>query len=353
MEPPRLPSKARLDSMELSWLCGQIALVLKSGIPIQEGVDMLADSSDNPRMSSVLHALGKGVEQRQPLSAALERQGGFPSHLVGMARIGEVSGNLDTVMTNLSDFYERNARLSARIRSALTYPLVLLIMMAAIIVLLVVRVLPIFSNIFVSLGGDMPAFSRGVLQTGLFLQQHALVILAVLIVLVAAAVFFFRTAAGRRLRDRIRLGLPGLKGLYSKIYASRFSMAMSYMLSSGIDMDTSLGMAETIVDNGIVAGRIAESRALMAQGEEPFAALGRTGIFPKLFIRMLAMGSKAGELDTVMGKVARSYEGEVDDQLNRLTGIVEPLLVVVLSAVVGGILLTVMLPLIDIMSSIG
>jgi type IV pilus assembly protein PilC len=112
-------------------------------------------------------------------------------------------------------------------------------------------------------------------------------------------------------------------------------------------------MAETIVDNGIVADRIAGSRALMARGEEPFAALGRAGIFPKLFIRMLATGSKAGELDTVMGKVARSYEGEVDDQLNRLTGIVEPLLVVVLSAVVGGILLTVMLPLIDIMSSIG
>jgi type IV pilus assembly protein PilC len=101
-------------------------------------------------------------------------------------------------------------------------------MMAAIIVLLVVRVLPIFSNIFVSLGGDMPAFSRGVLRTGLFLQQHALLILGVLVVLVAAALFFFRTAPGRRLRDRIRLGLPGLKGLYSKIYASRFSMAMSY-----------------------------------------------------------------------------------------------------------------------------
>ncbi len=353
MEKNRDRSRVRLDTMELSWLCGQVALVLKSGIPIQEGIDMLADSADNPRMASVLHVLSGTVEERLPLSVAMERQGGFPSHLVGMARIGEVSGNLDTVMSGLSDFYERSARLSARIRSALTYPLVLMIMMAAVIVLLVVRVLPIFSNIFASLGGDMPAFSRGILQAGLFLQSNFPAILGVLAGLIAVAYLFSRTAAGRRFRDRARLGLPGLRGLFRKIYASRFSMAMSYMLASGIDINTSLEMAEAIMDNGIVAARVADSRAAMARGEEPFAALGRTGIFPRLFIRMLAMGSKAGELDTVMAKVARSYEGEVNDQLNRLTSIVEPLLVVVLSAVVGGILLTVMLPLIDIMSSIG
>jgi len=257
------------------------------------------------------------------------------------------------VMSGLADFYERSARLSARIRSAMTYPLVLLIMMAAVIVLLVVRVLPIFSNIFVSLGGDMPPFSRGVLLAGLFLQRNFAVLLAAAAGLVAALWVFFRIPTGRRLLDRARLGLPGLRGLYRKIYASRFSMAMSYMLASGIDMDTSLEMAETIMDNRIVAARVADARAAMSRGEEPFAALGRTGIFPRLFIRMLAMGSKAGELDTVMGKVARSYEGEVDAQLNRLTSVIEPLLVVVLSAVVGGILLTVMLPLIDIMSSIG
>ncbi len=353
MTKTKAPGTIRLDPMELSWLCGQIALVLKSGIPIQEGADMLADSADNPRLAAVLRALAATVEQRQPLSVAMEQQGGFPAHLVGMAKIGEMSGNLDTVMTNLADFYERNARLAARVRSALTYPVILLVMMAAIIVLLVVRVLPIFSGIFVSLGGEMPAFSRGVLRVGLFLQQNTLLILAILAVGIIALVLFMRTAAGRLLRDRLRLRLPGLKGLYSKIYASRFSMAMSYMLQSGMDIDTSLEMAESVVGNRVVAARVADSRAAMAQGEEPFAALGRTGIFPRLFVRMLAMGSKAGELDTVMGKVARSYEGEVDAQLNRLTGIVEPLLVVVLSAVVGGILLTVMLPLIDIMSSIG
>ncbi|MBP7402704.1 MAG: type II secretion system F family protein [Clostridia bacterium] len=353
MEKTRDRSRIRLDTMELSWLCGQVALVLKSGIPVQEGIEMLADSADNPRTAAVLRALTRTVEQRQPLSTAMERQGSFPAHMVGMARIGEVSGNLDTVMSGLADFYERSARLSARIRSAMTYPLVLLIMMAAVIVLLVVRVLPIFSNIFVSLGGDMPPFSRGVLLAGLFLQRNFAVLLAAAAGLVAALWVFFRIPAGRRLLDRARLGLPGLRGLYRKIYASRFSMAMSYMLASGIDMDTSLEMAETIMDNRIVAARVADARAAMSRGEEPFAALGRTGIFPRLFIRMLAMGSKAGELDTVMGKVARSYEGEVDAQLNRLTSVIEPLLVVVLSAVVGGILLTVMLPLIDIMSSIG
>lgn len=353
MEKTRNRSRIRLDTMELSWLCGQVALVLKSGIPIQEGIDMLADSADNPHMASVLHVLCRTVESRQPLSVAMERQGGFPSHLVGMTRIGEVSGNLDTVMSNLSDFYERSARLSARIRAALTYPLVLMIMMAAVIVLLVVRVLPIFSNIFVSLGGGMPPFSRGVLLAGLFISRNAPVLLGILAGLAAAIFLFFRTAPGRGLSDRMRLGLPGIRGLYRKIYASRFSMAMSYMLASSIDMNTSLEMAESIMDNHLVAARIAACKEAMNHGEEPFEALGRTGIFPRLFIRMLAMGSKAGELDTVMAKVARSYESEVDDQLNRLTSIVEPLLVVVLSAVVGGILLTVMLPLIDIMSSIG
>ena len=205
----------------------------------------------------------------------------------------------------------------------------------------------------VSLGGGMPAFSRAVLQTGLFLQRNTPFLLGALAALVAALWLFSRLPAGRRLGDRLRLRMPGIRGLYKKIYASRFSMAMSYMLASGIDMNTSLEMAEAIMGNSLVAERVAACRAAMAKGEEPFTALGNTGIFPRLFIRMLAMGSKAGELDTVMAKVARSYESEVNDQLNRMTSIVEPLLVVVLSAIVGGILLTVMLPLIDIMSSIG
>lgn len=346
--------KIRLESTELSWLCEQIALVQRSGIPLPEGIELLAESADLPRQAEVLRRLNREMRKMIPLSEAMKTTDAFPPYLVNMTHIGEMSGNLDRVMGNLADFYQRDGELRKRLRSALIYPIVLLCMMLAIIILLVVQVLPVFSQILNSFGGTMPPFSQGLLSFGTFISRQAWWLLPLVAVLVTGLVLWFRlTAGGRHLLDRARLRLPVLGPLYRRIYASRFSMSMSYLLSSGIDMDAALSMTESIMGNALVSERIAESRLKIRKGSETFTALQDTDLFPRLFIRMLALGSRTGDLDNVMSKISAAYESEVNSRLTRLTSLVEPLMVIILSLIVGGILLTVMLPLVEIMGSIG
>lgn len=346
--------KFRLESAELAWLCEQISLIQKSGIPLPEGIDLLADSADLPRQAGVLKALAIEMRKMAPLSEAMEALGTFPGYLVKMVKVGELSGNLDHVMSSLGEFYTRDAELKRKIRSTLVYPIILLLMMLAIIVLLVVRVLPVFNEILMSFGGSMPALSQGLLSFGTFIGRHAFWLIPLIIVVIAALVIWLRNSApGRRLIDRARLKLPVLGPLYQRIYTSRFSISLSYMMRSGIDLDSALLMTEAVMENALVSERIAICREKIRKGADTFAALKETNLFPSLFVRMLALGSRTGEMDAVMGKIARAYENEVDNRLTRLTGLIEPLLVVVLSLIVGGILLTVMLPLVEIMASIG
>lgn len=346
--------KVRLEASELAWLCEQVALVQKSGIPLPEGIDLLAESSDMPRLSTVLNALSEEMKRMIPLSEAMDNIGTFPPYLVNMAKIGELSGNLDKVMESLSQFYVRDAELRRKLRGSLIYPLVLLVMMLGVIVLLVARVLPVFSQILTSFGTGMPAFSQGLLSLGIFISSHWVWLLPAVVIAGAGLYMFFSYyTPGRNLLDKARLKLPVLGPLFRRVYASRFSASLSYMLRSAIDMDTALLMTESIMDNSIVARRIAECRKKIAAGEDTFKALQETDLFPRLFIRMLSLGNRTGDLDTVMQKIAGAYESEVDSRLSRMTGLVEPLLVLLLSLIVGAILLTVMLPLVEIMATIG
>lgn len=349
-----LEKKVRLESSELSWLCEQIALIQKSGIPLPEGIELLSESADIPRQADVLKGLAGEMRKMVPLSEAMESLDCFPDYLIRMAKVGEMSGNLDHVMTNLAAFYAKDAELRKKLRSALIYPVVLLLMMLAIIVLLVVRVLPVFSEILSSFGGTMPAFSQSLLSFGTFVARNAFWLLPLLIVIIVSLVLWLRRSlAGRRFADRLRLRLPVLGPLYQRIYTSRFSISLAYMLRSGVDLDTALAMTEAVMGNIHVSEKIAECRKKIRKGADTFTALQETNLFPRLFVRMLSLGNRTGEMDAVMNKIALAYESEVDNRLTRLTGIVEPLLVVILSLIVGAILLTVMLPLVEIMSSIG
>lgn len=346
--------KIKLEAAELAWLCEQVALVQKSGIPLPEGIELLAQSADMPRLAAVLRSLTTEMKQMIPLSEAMDNLGTFPPYLVSMTRIGEISGNLDRVMGNLAQYYLRDAELRRKVRSSLIYPLVLLVMMLGIIILLVARVLPVFSQILTSFGTGMPPFSQGLLSLGLFISNQWIWLLpAVLAAAAGLYLFFAYSRPGRTLLDRAKLNLPLLGPLFRRIYASRFSASLSYMLRSAIDMDTALSMTEAIMDNSLVSRRIADCRKKIASGEDTFAALQQTDLFPKLFIRMLSLGNRTGELDSVMQKIAGAYESEVDSRLTRMTGLVEPLLVLLLSLIVGAILLTVMLPLVEIMATIG
>lgn len=345
--------RVKMEAEELAWFCEQIALVQKSGIGIQDGVALLVDSTDDTRQQDILKKLDHELKAMVPLSAAMKSAGGFPAYLVHMSEIGELSGNLDSVMTNLSDFYQRDAELRRRVRSALIYPLVLLVMMAAVIVLLIARVLPVFNEILSAFGASMPPVSLALMNAGLFIGRNIWWLVPLAIFLIVIVMIWVRKGRGRVWLEKFKTNAPFVGSIYKQIYAARFSLALSYLISSGIDLDTSLNMTEDMLDNQLIRDRIVDCRAQINQGRDPFDALQETDLFPKIFAKMLSLGSRTGNLDQVMAKIARTYESDVRHKLSRLTSLVEPVLVIILSLIVAVILLTVMLPLINIMSSVG
>jgi type IV pilus assembly protein PilC len=330
-----------------------MSLVFKSGIPLVEGMLLVSDEMSDPRLVQALKAIHNEVAKGQLFHVAMEKHPIFPEYLVKMIMIGETTGTLDNVMDYLSQYYEKDDKLGRKIRTAVTYPLILITLMTAIIIMLFIKILPMFNSILQSVGGEMPAITGALMGISTFLGAYGIYVLIGILVLIAIPFIMKRTKVGRRVIDRLKLNLPITRNLYQKIYTARFSLGMSLMLKSGAGSEQALEMIKDVIGNTVVADRIEQCRVNIKNGMDSTEAFSNIGIFPKLFVRMLNIGFKTGGLDNIMAKLSQIYDTEVDSSLSRMTSAIEPTLVIILSLVVGVILLTVMLPLINIMSSIG
>lgn len=343
----------KVGAEDLSLFCYQMSIVIKSGIGISEGVEMVSEEMTDKRMILALGEITKDLEQGNTFYSCISKQEIFPIYMKAMIRIGESTGSLDDIMAYLSNYFERNAKLSQKIKSAITYPLILLALMSAIILLLVLKVLPMFNDILDNVGGDMPSATKVVLNISIGIRNYAGVILILLLVIVAGLYFYFKTSSGKRLLDQLRVKIPFIRSVNRKIYAARFSMVMSILIKSGIEHEEALDMVVEVIGNDYVGAQIASCKQKILDGSDLKSAYLETGIFSRLFAKMISIGYKTGEMENMMNKISGICENEVENSLNKATAIIEPVLVIILSLVVGAILLTVMLPLINIMSSIG
>lgn len=348
-----MAKKVTFSASQLAVLCYQMSLVFKSGISLVEGISLLSSEMEDPKLKTVLADVNKELAGAVRIYEAFEMQNAFPDYMIRMIQIGELSGGLDEVMEHLSDYYEKIDHLNKRLQNAVTYPLLLMALMVVIIGILFVKVLPMFRDILQSIGGDMPRITSYVMSISDGLKSNGLIILVILGALVVGIGLYLRSPAGKIQSDALKLNLPGLKKTYTKIYAAKFSETMALLLKNGISYSESLLMVSKVVDNSILESKILIYQKLVVTGEDDENSFKEIGIFPNLLVRMIKIGYKTGELDHMMSKVSKIYETEVDRELNRLTSTVEPVLIIVLSLIVGVILLTVMLPLINIMSSIG
>ena len=341
------------DLLELSLFCHQVSLVLKSGIHPIEGIPLIADEMVNPTVRSALDQVGRDVVSGVSLHEALSRTGVFPSYLITMTRLGETTGMLEQIMERLSSFYEKEDRMAKRIRSAIAYPIMLLVLMLGIVILLVTQVLPMFSRILGTLGGEVPATTRLLLDGSSFFGRCRLWLLVGFVLLAVGFVVWIRSERGRARWDAVKLRLPLIGRVLVKTAAARFSAGLAIVLRSGMELREGLDLVCELPENRHVRTMIMQVAEGVNAGESLGTALEPVSLFPPLFTRMIQIGQRTGELDKMMDKIAVVYEGEVDHSVQQMTNAIEPLLVLILSVVVGVILLAVMLPLINIMGSIG
>ncbi len=338
-----------MDDKDLSIFCTQLALVLKSGIVLHEGIAMMIEDMEQGAMRETLIIIEKELSEGKMLDAALSTSGSFPKYTTHMVKIGEVSGRLEDVMTALGNYYEREEALKQSIKSAVFYPLILSAMMLIVMLVLSIKVLPIFQEVFNNLGGEISGIAQSFMKVGAVTGQYIYVIVVVIILITLAVIAGIKTKRGKYLARK----LAGKLKITEKIATARFASAMALMMASGIDTDEALTTSLKLVENEKVKAKAKLCEAQLKGGNSFINALSESQIFSNLATRMLSMGMKTGNIDEVMKQVADNYEEEVRTDLNKRVAVIEPVSVAVLSIMIGSILISVMLPLMGIMVSIG
>lgn len=342
-----------LAASDISLFCSQTALILKAAIPLQDGIAAIQENIDSSSGKELLKEIETNIAENGSLYTALANTGAFPSYMVNMVNIGEKSGKLDDVMEALALYYDREDTLKKRVKSAVLYPFILILMMAAVIAVLVIKVLPVFNQVFQDLGSNVSSSSAAVMNIGIAIGKYAFIVILVLAILVIAAVIFAKTKKGAELCADLISSFAVTRRLSGKIAAARFASVMSMLISSGYDTSEALELVPKVMKNKTVIHKIEKCKMSIQKGSSFAQAVTEVRMFPGIYSSMIHIGSKTGNLDTVMKKLAGIYDEDVDTSIGNVVSVIEPVMVGVLSVIIGSILLSVMLPLMGIMSSIG
>ena len=345
--------KRIMSSEELSSFCDQIALMLSSGMTLRDGIEMLAE--DEMKGNEKVHPytnLYKVVDETGSLYVAMkENEEDWPSYMIEMVDIGEQTGRLEDIMVSLSTYYQREGRIRSAAVSAITYPLVLGVMLVVIIGILLWRVLPIFRRVLASLGVDSTSSGSVLMSVGSWAGWIVLGLIG-LIVLCAVVIFILTKT---KMKDKTLAFLknlfPPVRRLSEKLSASRVAGILGLMMQSGFPMENALEMAPAALADQESVEKVKFIREEMKKDLTFQEALSKSGLFADFYNRMVKVGAASGHEPQVMEKIAEIYEGQVEDGLDHLISIVEPTLVALLSIVIGAILLSVMLPMAGVLSS--
>ena len=342
-----------LSNAEIASFCKQTAMIIKAGITPAEGMNILVHDTISEEGKALLKEIADSCQKGNYFHQAVSETGVFPEYVSRLIALGEESGNLDSVLISLSDYYDREDDIADNIRSAVSYPLIMIAMMFLIIIVLIMKVLPIFKQVFTQLGAEMSPLAQKLMSIGSSLSKYAIVITSILAAIVITVILLYRIP---KLKKRMRLWFakfPLTRGFYSNIAAGRFASGMYLAFSSGMDMFHALDMVSELVENNALIKKIEQVRSEIKNNATFAEAVMSAEIFNNLYSRMIAVGFKSGSVDTVMMQISDYYEQATEKQLRRIVSIIEPTLVIILSLIVGIILLSVLLPLMGIMSSIG
>ncbi len=343
----------KLSSEELAAFCSQISILIHAGIPPIESIRVLSADTQDVSIRKLLEEITHNIEAGDSFSESLDKAGVFPEYVINTLSLGEEAGSIDEVMRSLADFYEREAKISEGIKSAVTYPLVMIVMMLTVIILLITKVLPIFNQVYIQLGAEMTGFAASLLNFGNTLSKYSIVFIIVLLLILALFVFFTRTGAGRRSSRRLLGSMALTRKFYEDIATERFSSGMALALSAGLDTFRGLDMVRKLVEHKRTQAKIDICKASIEKGDNFAEALKASEIYSNVNTRMVAVGFKSGEIEQVMHRIADEYQRKSEKKINEILSIIEPTLVIILSVIVGLILLSVILPLMGVMSTIG
>jgi type IV pilus assembly protein PilC len=353
---PRVPAGGygRVKLSDLAIFARQFSTMLDAGVSLIRCLDVLQAQTNNARLRKILMDLSARVESGESLSRSMARHPkAFSQLIIGLIRAGEVGGVLEESLQRIAGFLEKDVELRRKIRSALTYPVIVLLAAVGIVIFLVSWLVPQFASLFKELGiKEMPAPTQFLIDlSALFTERWYVVIIAVVAILIAYKLFV-STRVGRRVADRVKLRVPVFGPLHHKIVMARFSRTMGTLLASGVPILQAMETVAGVVGNSVVSDAVIESRARIREGEKIADPLQRSKMFPPMVVHMVSVGEESGSLDHMLNKIADFYENEVEMTIASLTAAIEPVMIVLLGFIVGFIVISMFLPMIEVISNL-
>ncbi|MBI2844422.1 MAG: type II secretion system F family protein [Armatimonadetes bacterium] len=344
--------RVRLNDMAM--FCRQFSTMIDAGVSLVRCLSVLAEQTANTKLKRIIIDLQSEVEAGQMLSRALGKYPGvFNNLFIGLIRAGEIGGVLEESLQRLAGFLEKDQELRRKVKGAMMYPMIIMIVAFVIVTGLVTFVLPKFMTLFTDLGvKEFPGPTRLLMGLSHFMTSKWYFMIAIIIGFVVAIRLFGKTRVGRRILDRAKLKAPVFGKLNHRIALARFSRTLGTLLSSGVPILQALETVAGTVSNEIISDAVLEARARIREGDRIGDPLQRSKLFPPMVVQMISIGEESGSLDPMLAKVADFYEAEVDAALQGLTSAIEPLLIVFMGGAVGFIVIAMFLPLVAVVQSL-
>ncbi len=332
----------------------QFSTMIDAGLPLVQGLNILAEQNPNPTFKNILRQLTKDVEGGSTLAEAMKKHPKvFDNLFVNLIAAGEIGGILDTILQRLATFIEKAEELKSRIKGALTYPIVVLAIAFIVIAVILIFVIPVFQDMFASFGSALPVPTQIVVNMSDFLKGNIHWVILAIIAFVFAFKQYASTKGGRKTIDTWSLKLPVFGDLLKKTAVARFTRTLGTMMSSGVPILDSLEIVAKTAGNVVLEEIIYDVRGSIAEGQTIAEPLSENDIFPGMVIQMISVGEATGALDTMLGKIADFYDKEVDTAVDALTSMLEPLLMLFLGGAIGGLVVAMYLPIFTMAGAVG
>src|SRR5271155_3923546 len=343
-----------VDSKELAIFTRQFSVMIDAGLPLVQCLEILAGQQENITFQKILNGVRGSVEGGATLSASMKQfEKVFDPLYYNMVEAGETGGILDTILQRLSSYIEKNVKLKRAVKSAMIYPIAVLGIAGGVIILLLWKVVPIFTTLFNGLGVDLPLPTRIVIMLSNFVGSiYGLVILAFFVGIIFALKFWYGTPQGRYAIDAVLLKLPLIGMLLRKIAVARFTRTLGTLISSGVPILEGLDITARTSGNAVVERAISATRKAVEAGRSLVDPLKETSVFPGMVTQIIGVGEQTGAMDAMLQKIADFYEDEVDAAVKDMLTLLEPMMIMFLGIVVGGIVISLYLPLFSLISKL-
>jgi type IV pilus assembly protein PilC len=350
----KLPFGGNVPEKDIVVFTRQFATMIDAGLPIVQCLDILASQSQNKAFSKMLFEVKAQVESGSTLAEALRKQPkAFNDLYVNLVAAGEVGGIMDTILQRLATYIEKAMKLKSQVKGAMVYPISILTVAILVVIVLLWKVIPVFENMFKDFGGGaLPKPTQIVINLSNAFAAHALLIMGTLIGSVMAFSAALRTKKGRAIFDKVILKTPLIGPVLRKVAVARFTRTMGTLLASGVAILDAMEIVAKTAGNVVIHDAIMYSRAKIAEGKSMAEPLSQTQVFPAMVVQMIGVGEQTGAMDTMLQKIADFYEDEVDVAVSAMTKMMEPLMMVFLGGIVGGLIIAMYLPIFEMAGNI-